>query len=113
MKYSLIVISTIIGCISISEFAFLVVISITITRPEFGLNICAITTGIKKSINKKNKNKHDKIVLLEKSNLNRIKVLISKALIDSNINNDQFVLMNNALKEFFDMNKEIKNSNIK
>ena len=58
LKYSLIVISTIIGCISISDFAFLVVISIAITRPKFGLNICAITTGIKKykSINKKNKN---------------------------------------------------------
>ena len=45
------------------------------------LKTCAITAGIKKykSINKKNKKKHDKIVLLAKSKLNRIKVLIPRA----------------------------------
>ena len=34
--------------------------------------------------------KHDKIVLLAKSKLNRIEVLISKALINSNISHDLF-----------------------
>ena len=48
---------------------------------------------------KKRKN-HDKILLLGKSQLNRIKVLISKALIDSNICHDEFNLINNMLKEF-------------
>ena len=42
-----------------------------------------------------------------------IEVLISKALIDSNISHDEFVLTNNLLKEFYDMNEEIKNSNDK
>ena len=50
------------------------------------------TAGIKKhkSIIMKNKKKHDKIVLLAKSWLNRIKVLISKALIDSVNSHDEF-----------------------
>ena len=40
-----------------------------------------------------------------------MKVLISKALIDSHISHDEFVLINNVLKEFYDMKEEIKNSN--
>ena len=66
--------------------------------------------GIKKhkSIIKKKRKKHDKIVLLAKSQGNRIEVLISKALIDSNISNDELVLINNVLKKFYDMKEEIK-----
>ena len=65
------------------------------------------------SIIKKKKKKQDKIVLLEKSKLNSIEVLISKTLIDPNISHDEFVLINNVLKEFYDMKEEIKNSNNK
>ena len=50
------------------------------------------------------------MVLLTKSKLNSIEVLISKALIDSDISHDEFVLINNALNEFYDMKKEFKNS---
>ena len=35
-----------------------------------------------------------------------IEVLISKVLIDSNISHDEFVLINNELKEFYDMKEE-------
>ena len=42
-----------------------------------------------------------------------METLISKALIDSNVNHDEFVLINNLLKEFYDMKKEIKTSNNK
>ena len=52
-----------------------------------------------------------KKVLLAKCKLNNAEVLISKALTDSNINHDEFVLINNALKEYDGMNKEIMNSN--
>ena len=74
------------------------------------MEICVITAGIKnyKSINKKNKKKHHKIILLAKSKLNSIKFLISKALIDSNIGHDEFVLINNVLKEFYDTKKNQK-----
>ena len=64
-----------------------------------------------KSIIKKKKKKHDKIVLLAKSKFNSIEVFISKVLIDSNISYDKFVLINNAMKEFYEMKVEIKNSN--
>ena len=40
-----------------------------------------------------------------------IEALISKALIDSNISHDEFVLINNVLNEFYDIIEEIKNSN--
>ena len=59
-----------------------------------------------KSIIKKKKKKHDKIVLLAKSTLNSIEVLISKALTDSNISHDEFALINNVLKEYDDMQEE-------
>ena len=115
IDHSFIVISTITGCVSISAFASLVGIPIGIASSTIGLKICVITAGIKKykSIIKKKKKKHDKIVLLAKSKLNSIEVLISKALIDSNISHDEFVLINNVLKKFYDMNEEIKSSNDK
>ena len=47
-------------------------------------------------------------MLLAKSKLNSMEVLISKALIDSNISHDEFVSINDVLKEY-EMKKEIKN----
>ena len=86
------------GCISISVFASLLGIPIEITSSAIGSTICAITPRIKKykSIIKKKKRKHEKIVLLAKSKLNSIEFLISKGLIDSNISHDEFVLPHNA-----------------
>ena len=37
--------------------------------------------------------------------------MISEAVIDSNISHDDFVSINNALKEFYNAKQEIKNSN--
>ena len=84
--------STITGCVSIS-----------ISSSAIGLKICAITAAIKKykSIIKKKKK--------TKSKLNSAEVLISKALIDSVVSHDEFVLRNNVLKEYNEMNEEIKN----
>ena len=105
IDHLLIIISTITGCVSISAFASLVGIPIGITSSAIGLKICAITAGIRKykSVLKQKETKHDKIVLSAKS----------KALTDSNISHDEFVLINNVLKEFYDMKEGIKNSNNK
>ena len=113
IEHFLIFASTITGCVSISAFASLVGIPIGIASSTIGLKICVITAGIKKykSIIKKKKKKHDKIVLLAKSKLNSIEVLISKALIDSVISHDEFVLINNVLKEYDEMKNDIKNLN--
>ena len=117
IDHSLIVISAITGCVSVSDFTSLVGIPTKIMSS--GLKICAEEIkkngGIKKykSIIKKKKKKHDKIVLLAKSKVSSIEVLISKALTDSNISHEEFVLINNVLKEFYDMKEEIKNSDNK
>ena len=80
IDHSFIVISTITGCVSISAFASLVGIPIGTTNSAIGLKLCVITAGIKKykSMIKKKKKKHDKIVLLAKSKLNSIEDLIVK-----------------------------------
>ena len=115
IDHPLVVISTITGCVSISTFASLVAIPIGIASSTIGLNICVTTAGIKmyKSIIKKKRKKHDKIVLLAKSKLNSIEALITNASINSNTSHDEFVLVNNVLKEFNDMKEKIKNFNNK
>ena len=108
-EHFLVLATAITGCISISALASLLGIPIGITNFAIGLKICAITAGINsKSIIKKKKKKHDKIVLLAKVKLYSIEVLISKTLIDPNINHDEFVLINEKWKECDDMKKEIK-----
>ena len=114
IDHSLIVISTVTGCVSISAFASLIGIPIGIASSTIRLKICLITAGIKTYKSKiKKKKKHDKMVLSAESKLNSIEISISKALIDSNIIHDEFVLINNMLKEFYDIKEEIKNPNNK
>ena len=47
--------------------------------------------------------------MLAKSKLDRKEILISKSLIDSVISHDEFVLINNVLKQYNEMKEEIKN----
>ena len=110
IEHFLILASKITGCISISDFTSLLGIPIGITSSAIGLKLFAITAGIKKykSIIKKKKNKHDKIVLLAKCKVNSIEVLISKALTNSNISHEEFLLIKNMIKEHDDMKEEIK-----
>ena len=107
IEHFLILASTITGCISISAFASLLGIPIGNMSSAIGLKICEIAAGIKKYESIIKKKKHDKIVLLAKSKLNSIEVLISKALIDSVIIYDEFVLINNVQKEYEEMKKVI------
>ena len=48
-------------------------------------------------------------MLLGKDKLNTIEVLISKTLIDSYISHDEFVSVNDVLREYNEMKTEIKN----
>ena len=77
----LILASTVTGCIS--AFTSLFCVPIGNTSSAVGLNICVIIAGIKnsKSIIKKKKKKHNKIMLLGKDKSNTIKVLMSNVLI--------------------------------
>ena len=105
IDHLLILMSSITGCVSIPALASLVGILTGITSSAIGLKLFVITAGIKKckSIINKKKKKHDKTVLLAKSKLSSIKVLIYETLIDLNISHDALVLINNVLKEFYDM----------
>ena len=47
-------------------------------------------------------------MLLAKSKLNSIEVLISKALINSDISHDELILINHVLKQLDDLREEIK-----
>ena len=68
VEHLLVLVSTITCCVSISAYALLVSVPAGITSSAVGIKNCAITAGIKKykSIIKKKKRKHDKIVLLGK-----------------------------------------------
>ena len=57
----------------------------------------------------KKKKKHGKLVLLEKDTLNIIESLISKALINSYIIHDEFVSVNNVLREYNKIKEKLKN----
>ena len=72
IDHSLIEISTITGCVSISAFASLVGISVEVGSSTIRLKTCVTTTAIKKykSIFKKKRKKHHKTALLAKSKLN-------------------------------------------
>ena len=109
VEYLLILVLTITGCVWISAFASLVCVLVGITSFAAGIKICAITAEIKKykSIIKKQKKKHDKIVLLGKDELNATEVLISKALIDSYISHDEFLSVNNVLREYNETKRSV------
>ena len=96
IEHVLILASAVIRCISLCALASLLGIPIGIASSMIGLNICAMTAWFKKfkSIIKKKKKKHNKIVLLAKSKLNSLEVLISIALIVSNASHDEFVCAN-------------------
>ena len=102
IEHLLILASSVIVCVSVSGFASLVDISKGI------LKVCAIAAGIKKE-----KNKHGQIVLLAKNKLNTMKVLHFRAFFDSYIKYDDFVSVNNVLKEYDDMKEEMKKSVMK
>ena len=109
---SLIWASAVAGFVSIYVFTLLVSLLVGITRSAVGLKICTITAGIKnyKIIFEKKKKKHDKIVFSGKTKLDTIEVLTSNNLIDSYINHYKFVSINNVLREYDKMKREIKNS---
>ena len=112
----LVFISAVIDSVSISPFASLVNVSISILSSSVRLIICAISAGAKKHnsfIAKRfafQREKHDKIVFLAKIELDAIKFLIFKGLTESYSNHDEFALVNNALKEYNYIKEEFKDS---
>ena len=67
-----------------------------IASASFAL-IFSLTTGTIKKLLRitRNKKKHDKVLILAKSKLNRIETLVSQALTDMEISHDKFVTILN------------------
>ena len=91
----------------IIHFASLVGIVVGIISSTLELKVCALFTGIRNYKSVVKRKKQDHIVLLVKSKLNTTEVLISKALSDSYINHDQFVLVKTMLRKYYQMKEEI------
>ena len=109
--------SAIIGCVLISAFASLIGTPVGIVSSATTIKISVVAAGIKKykSIIKKKKKKHGKILWLAKTNLNTTEVLILRLEFFGSlwISHDEFVSVNNVLKEYDDVKEGIKNSNNK
>ena len=110
IEHLLVLDSAINGCVSISAFHSLVDIPIEVESFAIKFKIYPITSEIKKynSMIKK-KGKNNKIALLANGKLNTKEVLISRALINTNISHDEFVSVNNLLREYDDIEKAAKN----
>ena len=111
IEHFLILAFKIAGCILLVNFftfTSLIGIPIALTSSSIELKISEIAAGIikYKSIIKKKRKKHDKIVLLAIYKLNSVEVLIYRALIDSGITHDELVLINNVLKEYGETKEE-------
>ena len=102
-EHFLLLISTVGGCVSIFAFASLVGVSVGIASSSVGLKFFALTVGIKKykSIIKKKRKKHNNIVLLAKTKLNSIEALIA-----SYMKHNEFVSVNNVLREYNEWRKK-------
>ena len=111
IKHLFILASAVTGCVSVSAFTSLFPLPIGITSSAVGIKIFVITAEIKKykSIMKKKKKNHDKLVLLGKDTLNAIEVWTSKALIYSYISYKELISVNNVLTENNEMKEELKN----
>ena len=72
-----------------------------------------LNTGIIKkllSITRNKKKKHNKILTLAKSKLNSIEVLVSQALIDMEINYEEFLVILNHKDKYEKMKERLKNT---
>ena len=101
------------GGVSIISFTSVVSAPVGITSASFTL-IFSLTTGIVKkllSITRNKKKKHNKILMLDKSELNRIEKLISQALIDMEISNEEFVTILKEKDKYEKMKQNLRSEN--
>ena len=86
-----------------------------IAGASFTLIFPLTTVIIKKllSITRNKKKKHDKILILAKSKLNRIETLVSQALIDMEIRHEEFITVLNEKDKSEKMKENVRNINEK
>ena len=105
-----IALSASVGTLSIASYATVVGLPVGIAGSSLTL-IFTISTGINKSllkVTKKRKKKHNKINSLAKSKLNMIDTLLSSALNDSKISNEEFANIITEKNTYENMKENIK-----
>ena len=98
----LIVLSATTSGISIISFTSVIGTSVGIVSASFPLIFSLLTEIIKKLLNmtRKKKKKHDKILMLAESKFNSIETLISQALNDLNITDEEFKMIFNKKDKY-------------
>ena len=107
----LIVLSATSGGVWIILFTSVVGAPVGIASATFSL-----TTGIVKKllhITRNKKKKHDKILMLTKSKLNRIETLISQALIDMEISHEEFITISKEKDKYDKVKDNLRSENEK
>ena len=107
---SLIVLSVATGSISIASFATVIGAPVGIVSASFSLAF-SISTGIIKKLLKTTRNKkkkHNKIVMLARSKLNSIESKISEALINNEINHEDFMTILNEKTKYREFKESIR-----
>ena len=110
---SLIVLSVTTGSISIASFATVIGAPVGIMSASCSLAF-SITTGFVKKFLKtirNKKKKHNKIVMLARSKLNRIESKISEALINNEISHEDFMTIINEEKKYRELKENIRMMN--
>ena len=111
----LIVLSATTGGVSIISFTSIIGAPVGIASASFTL-IFSLTTGIVKkllNITRNKKKKHDKILMLAKSKLNRVETLISQAIIDMEITHEEFITILNEKDKYEKMRDNLSSGDEK
>ena len=110
---ALIVLSATSGGVSIILFTSIIGAPVGITSASLTL-FCSLTTGIVKkllNITRKKKKKHDQILMLATSEINIIETLISQALIDMEINHEEFITILKEKDKYEKMKDNLRSEN--
>ena len=107
---SLIVLSVTTGSISIASFATVIGAPVGIASASFSLAFSISTRIVKKLLKTtRNKNKkHNKIVMLARSDLNSIENKISEALINNEINHEDFMTIIDEGRRYWELKKVLE-----
>ena len=107
----LIVLNATTGGVCIISLASVVGAPIGIASAGFTIAF-ALATGITKKLLKTTRNKkekHGKFLMLAKSKLNSIESLVSKALIDMDISNEEFITISKEKDKYEKMKENVRN----
>ena len=108
---SLIVLSATSGSIFNASFATVIGTPVGISSAIFSIITFSLSTGLVKKLLKTTRNKkkkHHKIVMLARSKLNSIERKISEALMNNQINHEDFMMIINEERNYRELKESIK-----